>query len=48
MRQIQTSSNSIYPEFMEKQYNSGAVLISAMFGTRKYVDNRIVFCNKTF
>ena len=30
----QTFSNSIYSEFMEKQDNSGAVLILAMFGTR--------------
>ena len=31
---MQTFSNSIYPEFMEKEDNSGAVLISAVFGTR--------------
>ena len=33
---------------MEKRDNSGAVPISAVFETHKYVDKRIVFCNKTF
>ena len=31
---MQTFSNSIYPKFMEKQDNSYAVLIKAVFGTR--------------
>ena len=34
IRLLQTSSNSIYPKRMEKQDNSGALLISAVFGTR--------------
>ena len=37
IRLRKTFSNSIYPEFKEKEDNSGAVLISAVFGTRKYV-----------
>ena len=31
---MQTFSNSIYPKSMEKEDNIGAVLISAVFGTR--------------
>ena len=31
---MQTFSNSIYPKRMEKQDNSGALVISAVFGTR--------------
>ena len=31
---MQTFSNSIYPKYMEKKDNSGALLISAVFGTR--------------
>ena len=31
---MQTFYNSIYPKSMEKKDNSGAVLISAVFGTR--------------
>ena len=31
---MQTFSNSIYPKCMEKQNDSGAVLILAVFGTR--------------
>ena len=30
---MQTCSNSIYPKCMEKYDNSGALLISAVFGT---------------
>ena len=45
---MQTFSNSIYHECMEKQDNSGAVLISAVFGTRQHVDYRMVFWSKTF
>ena len=33
---------------MEKQVNSGAVIISAVFGTREHVDFRKVFWSKTF
>ena len=33
---------------MEKRVNSGAVLISAVTGTRDLVDYRIIFWNKTF
>ena len=33
---------------MEKQVNSGAVLISAVFGTRQHVHSRKVFRSKTF
>ena len=33
---------------MEKQVNSGAVLISAVFGTRERFDSRKVFLSKTF
>ena len=45
---MQTFSNSIYPKCMEKQDNSGALLISAVFGTRYHVDYRMVFWSKTF
>ena len=31
---MQTFSNLIYPKCMEKKDNSGAVVISAVFGTR--------------
>ena len=31
---MQTFPNSIYPKYMEKYDNSGAFLISAVFGTR--------------
>ena len=31
---MQTFANSIYPKCMEKKDKSGAVLISAVFGTR--------------
>ena len=31
---METFSNSIYPKSMEKKDNSGAVVISAVFGTR--------------
>ena len=31
---MQTFSNSIYPKCVEKQDNGGAMLISAVFGTR--------------
>ena len=31
---MQTFSNLIYPKYMEKKDNSGALLISAVFGTR--------------
>ena len=48
IRLRQTFSNSIYLELMEKQDNSGAVLISAVFETRKSFDNRIGFCSKTY
>ena len=34
IRLRQTFSNSIYPDFMEKQDNSCAVLIPVVFGTR--------------
>ena len=34
IRLMQTFSNSIYPKCMEKKHNSGALLISAVFGTR--------------
>ena len=33
---------------MEKQVNSGAVLISAVLGTREYFDSWKVFWSKTF
>ena len=33
---------------MEKLDNSGAVLISGVFGTRYHVDYRMVFWSKTF
>ena len=33
---------------MEKQVNSGAVLISAVFETREHFDSRNVFFSKTF
>ena len=45
---MQTFSNSIYPKCMEKKDNSGAVLISAVFGTHQHVDYRMVFWSKTF
>ena len=45
---MQTFYNSIYPKCMEKEDNSIAVLISAVFGTRYHVDYRMVFWSKTF
>ena len=33
---------------MGKKDNSGALLLSAVFGTRLHVDYRIVFWSKTF
>ena len=45
---MQTFSNSIYPKCMEKYENSGALLISAVFGTRLHVDYRMVFWSTTF
>ena len=45
---MQTFSNSIYPKCIEKWDNSGAVLISAVFGTRKQVDYRMILWSKTF
>ena len=40
---MQSFSNSIYPKCMEKYDNSGAFLISAVFGTCEHVDYRMVF-----
>ena len=39
---------SIYPKLMGKGDSSGALLLSAVFGTRKHVDYRMVFWSKTF
>ena len=33
---------------MEKQINTGAVLISAVFEIREHIDSRKVFWSKTF
>ena len=45
---MQTFSNSIYPKCMQKEDNSGAVLIWAVFGLRLHVDYRMIFWSKTF
>ena len=44
----QSFSNWFYLEFIWKKDNSGALLLSAVFGTRYYVDDRMVFWSKTF
>ena len=44
----QTFSNSIYLILLEQQVNSGAMFISAVFGTRDYVVFRKVFLGKSF
>ena len=45
---MQSFSNSIYPKCFEKYDNSGAVLTSPVFGTRKHVDYSMVLWSKTF
>ena len=48
IRVKQGFSNSIYKKFMEKKDNSGALLLSPVFGTSYYVDYRMVLWSKTF
>ena len=48
IRVKQSFSNSIYLKFMGKKDNTGAFLLSAVFGTRYHVDYRMVFWSKTF
>ena len=45
---MHTFSNSIYAKYMEKQDNSGILLIWAVFRTRQHVDYRMVFWTKSF
>ena len=44
----QSFSNLLYLEIIEKKDNSGALLLSAVFGTSYYVAYRMVFWWKTF
>ena len=48
IRVKQSFSNWIDQKSIAKKDNSGAFLLSAVFGTHEHVDYRMVFWSKTF